>query len=129
MVDVTTTVTEPRLPRLHAPIVWLINGNGTYSYPETILEIVKGYQLGLLVGQPTAGASGNRVVVHLMNNYRTSWTGLYVTKFDGSPLFTIGVTPDVHVQRTIAGVARQEDELLSEALRIIESQLKSPAEN
>lgn len=118
-VNVTTTVTEPRDPRLQASIVWLINGNGTYSYPETILEIVKGYHLGLLVGQPTAGASGNRVIVDLMNNYHTSWTGLYVTKFDGSALFTVGVTPDIYVQRTIMGVARREDEMLRQALQII----------
>ena len=118
LVDVTTTITEPAGRKIPGNYFWLINGNRTYSYPETILAIVEGYDLGTFVGQSTAGASGDSVSVNLISGYRTSWTGLYVTKFDQSTLFRIGIDPDIFVDRTIDAVAHREDEILEQALAL-----------
>lgn len=42
-----------------------------------------------------------------------------MTKFDGSPLFTVGVTPTVPARRTRAGVAAGRDELLERAFEVV----------
>ncbi len=121
-VDVTTTWVTPEAPLLTENIAWLINGNGTASYAESLMGIVEGYQLGTIVGTPSAGANGNAVALQLPGGYRTQWTGLRVTKFDGSPLFTVGITPDIPVERTQAGIAAGRDELLEQAFTAISGQ-------
>ncbi|MBL8165925.1 MAG: hypothetical protein JNJ61_28325 [Anaerolineae bacterium] len=45
-----------------------------------------------------------------------------MTKFDGSPLFTVGITPDILVERTLAGVAAGRDELLERAFEFVSGQ-------
>ncbi len=106
-------------PRFTSNVAWLINANGTVSQAESVLSMVEGYKLGTLVGTPSAGADGDVVELALPGGYRIRWTGLRVTKFDGSPLWGVGVTPDVRVERTMAGVASKQDEILQRALAMV----------
>jgi len=96
-------------------VAFLVNGNGAVSYAETIMGLVEGHQLGEIIGSPTAGANGNRIEIQLPAGFRLSYTGMRVTKFDGTPLFTVGVTPTIPVDRSRIGVAEERDELLEVA--------------
>jgi hypothetical protein len=122
-VDVSYEVVQPASPRLTLNIAWITNANGTFSYAESILGTVEGYRIGEIVGQTTAGANGNRVALDLPSSLYIGWTGLHVTKYDGSPLYGVGVTPTVPVTRTLEGVAANRDELLGAALAIVRDSL------
>ncbi len=119
LIDVTYPWVQPAEPRLTDNIAWLINANGTVSYAESIMGIMEGYHLGKIVGAPSAGTNGDIVSMSLPGGFYTSWTGLRVTKFDGSPLMGVGVLPDVPIERTLAGVAAGRDELLEKAFEVV----------
>jgi C-terminal processing protease CtpA/Prc len=113
----------PAEEQLTDNIAFIINGNGAISQAESILGIVAGHELGELVGEPTAGANGTSIQLQLPDRYWTFWTGDVVKKFDGSPLFAVGITPTIPAERTINGVAARRDELLEKALEIVSGSL------
>ena len=81
------------------------------------MGLLERYGIGARVGERTAGANGDVVSLELPGDYATRWAGLKVTKLGGKPLFTVGVTPTVPVERTRAGVAAGRDELLERAFK------------
>jgi outer membrane protein OmpA-like peptidoglycan-associated protein len=85
---------KPEKPLLTCPVVFLAGG-GSISYNESMLGLIKHYKLGAIIGEKTAGSNGSRNWIGLPNNYQFSWTGMYVTLPDGSPLQGIGIEPDV----------------------------------
>jgi outer membrane protein OmpA-like peptidoglycan-associated protein len=85
---------EPKLPSLSCPVVFLAGG-GSISYNESMLGLIKHYKLGKIIGEKTAGSNGSRNWINLPNDYFFSWTGMYVTLPDGSPLQNIGIEPDI----------------------------------
>ena len=118
-VDGTPVWAEPEAPQLTDNLAFIINGNAAISYAESIMGLLERHSIGARVGEPTAGANGNVVSLDLPGGYSTRWTGLKVTKVGGKPLFTVGVTPTVPVQRTRAGVAARRDELLERAFEVV----------
>ena len=62
--DSVRSRTAPQLPHLATRTVFLI-GPDTFSYGETLVELIRHYQLGLLVGQPTGGTNGEMNVVNV----------------------------------------------------------------
>ena len=116
-IDITPTWAEPQAPQLTDNLAFIINGNGAISYAESIMGLLERYGIGARVGEHTAGANGDVVSLELPGDYATRWTGLKVTKLVGKPLFTVGVTPSVPVERTRAGVAAGRDELLERAFK------------
>lgn len=108
----------PSQPRFHGKIVFLTDGRAI-SYAESVMGIVEHYQLGEIVGQPTAGANGNVNPFTLPGGYQFSWTGMRVIKHDGSQHHTVGIQPTVPTARTIRGVREGRDELLEKALELI----------
>jgi len=100
-------------------VAFITNSNGAVSYAESIMGIVEGYQLAEIIGSRTAGANGNVAFLLLPASYRMSFTSLHVLRFDGSPLFTVGVQPTIPVERTRDGVAAGRDELLEVAFETV----------
>jgi len=98
-------------------IIFIIDGRAI-SYAESYMGFIEGYQLGTIVGQPTAGTNGNVNPFMLIGEYRISWTGMKVLKHDGSQHHNIGVLPDVYVNRTIKGLIDDRDEFLEKAIEI-----------
>jgi hypothetical protein len=88
------------------------------SYSESLLMTVKGNKLGVIVGEPTAGANGNINPTPLPGGYVLFWTGMRVLNIDGSVHHTKGVTPDVIVRRTAAGVRAGRDEVLEKGIEL-----------
>ena len=58
--------------------------------------------------------------VTLPGGYRMIFTGMKVLKDDGSRHHGLGIQPTVPVARTIAGVTQGKDELLQEAIEVVE---------
>ena len=110
--------TAPQTPHLTAKVAFLTDG-GAISYAESCMGIVEHYQLGAIVGEPTAGTNGNVNPFSLPGGYRLSWTGMQVLKHDGSRHHGVGILPTVPVSRTLSGIAAGRDEILERAMELV----------
>ena len=111
---------ETATPYLGDKKIIFITDGSAISYAESFMGYIEGYELGTIIGQPTAGTNGNINPFELSGGYRLSWTGMKVNKHNGSQHHAIGVTPDIFVTKTIAGVKAGKDEFLEKAIEIIE---------
>jgi hypothetical protein len=109
---------QPIEPRFAAKVAFLTDGRAI-SAAETYMGIVEFYDLGTIVGEPTAGTNGNVNPFTLPGGYTISWTGMKVLRQDGARHHGVGVQPDVPCSRTIAGIAAGRDEQLEKALEIV----------
>ena len=109
---------EPEEPRIEGKVVFLTDASAI-SYAEVLLAFIANGKLAEIVGQPTAGTSGNANRFRLPGSFRVSWTGMKVVESDGSQHYLIGILPTVSVKRTIQGVIEGRDEFLEKALEII----------
>ena len=114
----------PEEPQITGDVAFL-TGPGAISYAESIMGIVEHYDLGTIVGQPTAGTNGNINPFELPGGYKVWWTGMRVRKHDGSQHHLVGIRPDVRATRTIEGVGAGQDEVLRTALRRIRDSLST----
>ena len=105
---------NPLTPRLKCPAVFL-SGGGSISYNESVLSLVKHYKMGKIIGEKTAGSNGSRNSIKLPQNYLFSWTGMFVTLPDGSPLQNIGIEPDI-LATPDANLSSYEDYILKAAM-------------
>jgi C-terminal processing protease CtpA/Prc len=92
---------------------------GTISAPEYFLGYIKDNHLGQIIGQPTAGTDGDALQYSIPGNLNGIMTGAEVLNADRSQTHTIGILPDVEVQRTLEGVKKGEDEYIKTALKLI----------
>ncbi len=109
----------PKEPQFTGKIVFLTDTNAI-SQPESVLGIVEYYGLGEIMGQQTAGVTGDANPITLPSGNRVWWTGMRVIKHDGSVHHITGIQPTVPVERTLEGVRAGRDEVLEEALNLIE---------
>ena len=131
-------------PELNYPGCFLINnaeadmvglpGNQDYYRGEVIIlvnerTISKGEfytMLGELsprakiVGSTTAGADGSNKRFYLPGGFITSFSGQGVYYPDGKEAQRVGIIPDYEVKLTIKGLKERRDELLEEAIKIID---------
>lgn len=109
---------SPRAPRIKGKTVFLVHGY-TISASETFIGTVEHYHLGEIVGQRTAGTSGNINIFRLPGGYTVFWTGLRVLKQDRSQHHLIGIAPTIPINRTLKGVKQGKDEFLEKAIELI----------
>lgn len=109
---------SPKSPKIKGKAVFLVHGY-TVCASETFIGMVEHYQLGEIVGQPTAGTNGNINAFRLPGGYTVFWTGLRVLKHDHSQHHLIGIAPTVPVKRTFQGVKQGKDEFLEKAIEVI----------
>lgn len=102
-------------PSIAGEVAFLI-GPGTSGGAETVVGFVHGYELGTLVGAPTAGANGNVNMFSVPGGFHISFTGMLVTRLDGEQNHARGFAPNVAVAPTRAGLAAGRDEVLEAAL-------------
>ena len=76
-------------------------------------------RLAEILGEPTAGTTGEVNRVALPGGYRITWTGMRVLKPDGSRFHGVGIQATVPVSRTIRGIAEGRDELLERAIEVV----------
>lgn len=118
---------EPQQPHIRGNVVFITDARAI-SYAESFMGFIEHYDLGKIVGQPTAGTNGNINSTKLPGGYMYAWTGMKVVKHDGSQHFRSGIQPTVHVKKTIKGVKNGEDEFLDKAIEILNSNILSVEE-
>lgn len=109
---------QPQQPHIAGRVVFLTDGRAI-SYAESYMSFIEHYRLADIVGEPTAGTNGNVNVFTLPGGYRIAWTGMKVTKHDGSRHHGVGIQPTVTVHRTLQGIRLGEDEQLNAAVNLI----------
>lgn len=113
---------RPSEPHIAAPTVFLVSP-AAISYAESILAYVKTHGLGTLVGTATAGANGDIVRHDTLGSFYVIFSGMRVTRHDGTPFHNDGVAPDVAAEPTVAGIAEGRDEVLERGLDVLRPKL------
>ncbi len=108
---------RPKTPRIRGKVVFLTDASAI-SYAESCMSVVESLKLGEIVGQTTAGTNGNINQLTLPGGYTVIFTGMRVTKDDGSVYHGVGVTPQHVVEPTIAGIKAGRDEQLDKAVEL-----------
>lgn len=111
---------QPIEPHINANIIAL-SSRHSISYCESFLSYLKYNNLAKIVGEQTAGTTGD--VVSCMYPCKTNigFTGLRVVNPDGSRFHGVGIIPDVEVKLTIQGILEGRDEVLEAALKLCNS--------
>ncbi|MGH1340497.1 MAG: S41 family peptidase [Nannocystales bacterium] len=117
---------RPSTPHIEAPTVFLINA-AAISYAESILSYVQTHSLGTLVGSTTAGANGDIVRHDTLGGFYVVFSGMRVTRHDGTPFHNDGVTPEIQVRPSVAGIAEGRDEVLERGLDVLRPKLRPAA--
>lgn len=113
---------QPDMPRIAGQRVFLTDGSAI-SYAESVMGYVRDHKLGTIVGGSTAGANGNVAGFAVPGGFAITFTGMRVTRHDGrTPFHMVGVTPDIPLEPTLAGIRAGRDEVLERALSILRVQ-------
>ena len=108
----------PQLPYFPAKRVFLTDGRAI-SQAESDLDLVEHNALGELVGEPTAGTTGDINPFTLPGGFHVVWTDMKVLKPDGSRFHGVGIRPTIPASRTRSGIAAGVDEILQRGLQIV----------
>jgi hypothetical protein len=110
----------PAIPRIGGERLFLTDARAI-SYAESVLGYVRDYKLGTIIGATTAGANGDVATFVVPGGFALTFTGLRVTRHDGrTPFHNAGVSPDIPLEPTLAGIRAGRDELLERALAIMQ---------
>lgn len=113
---------KPKKRTFEVPIVFLTDAS-IMSYGETVMQMVKHYKLGTIVGTNTAGCNGNatRFMTPVFNVWY--YTGMYVENIDGSQLYNIGIIPDYYVENTADDLVNGRDRQMEKALEVLKGKI------
>ena len=114
---------DPIDPHIAGKVVFL-TGGGAISYAESLMGYVEALDLDI-VGGPTAGANGNVRIVTLPTGSEVVFTGLKVTRHDGTRSHLEGIRPTIPVEPTVAGIRAGRDEVLERALEVMRGAIGS----
>lgn len=109
-------ILSAKKPYIKIPITFLCDET-TLSWGETILMMVRHYNLGKIVGHRTAGTTGDMTRFNLPI-FPFSMTGMKMTNMDGSQHHAIGVIPDVEITVYAKDYLNGFDRILSTAYNI-----------
>lgn len=101
------------------PIAVLIDKT-MISRPEDIAIDLKSFPNVIFVGEQTQGTDGEMTKIYLPGGAETSFTGQVVKFGNGENFQSIGILPDIKMQKTIDGVQKNKDEILEKALEILD---------
>jgi len=104
--------------RYGGPLVVLTSG-ATMSTSEDFIVPLDFSGRAVLVGEPTAGTTGNPVNVALPGGAILRVCSLWCTYPDGREFVGRGIEPDVLVHPTIAGLRTGRDEVLEKAVEVL----------
>lgn len=119
MVDsLSKWVIKPEKPRFLGKVVFLVDAQ-VISGTETYMSIVDHYNLGTIVGQPTAGTNGNVNSFQAYGQYYFWFTGMTVLKYDRSPFHGIGIAPYESINIKPADIRKGVDPGLARAKELL----------
>ena len=106
-------------PAWNGPIV-LLTGPHAVSQAESFMQELVAFNRPLaIVGQQSAGTTGNITGAQLPGGFAFGYTGMLVTNPDGSRFMGVGIQPDVRVAVTAADLASGTDRDLLTAIDIL----------
>ncbi|HET9653358.1 MAG TPA: S41 family peptidase, partial [Usitatibacter sp.] len=105
---------------LAKPAKVLLTDGRAISYAESLVGYFAGQKTGRILGEATGGVNGNVVAASLPSGMRYIFTGMRVTRHDGTLMHREGFAPDEVVTPTPAGLAAGKDEALERALYEVE---------
>ncbi|MDD4278059.1 MAG: S41 family peptidase [Candidatus Cloacimonetes bacterium] len=114
---------QPEEPHLNAKTVFLCSSYSV-SYCESFLSEIKYNHLATIIGQPTAGSTGNVVITNLPDSLETWWTGMFVQNPDGTRFHGVGIIPDIIVYPNRMDIAHNRDVEVDTALEYLMRELK-----
>jgi len=91
------------------------------SYAESVLSYIADDKLAEIIGSPSAGANGSTNTFLTPTGFRFTFTGMRVTRHDGTRLHLVGVPPTVPIKRTLGGIRAGQDEALLRALNLADA--------
>jgi hypothetical protein len=109
-------VPDGRAP--YAGRVYVLVDERSISQSEQAALFYRAAAHATLVGSNTAGADGNYVMFFVPGGEGFAFTGSAVLAPDGTPIQGVGLTPDVRVTPTLAGLRAGRDEVLECAVRL-----------
>jgi carboxyl-terminal processing protease len=110
---------EPSLRQRYAGPLVILTGPNTLSTAEDFIVPLDYAGRALLVGEPTAGSTGNPVNVSLPGGAVLRVCSLRTTYPDGREFVGRGIEPDIVVHPTVAGLRANRDEVLEKAIEIL----------
>jgi C-terminal processing protease CtpA/Prc len=114
----TVSVGPSTRSRYTGPLVVLTDPN-TMSTSEDFLVPLDYAGRALLVGEATAGTTGNPINVRLPGGAILRVCSLRCTYPDGREFVGRGVEPDIVVHPTVAGIRANRDEVLEKAIEVL----------
>jgi C-terminal processing protease CtpA/Prc len=92
------------------------------SYGESVMGYMADEKLAQIVGAPTAGTNGNTNTFLTPTGYRFTFTGMRVTRHDGTRFHLTGVQPTTPIKPTLEGIRAGQDEVLLKALNLADAE-------
>jgi C-terminal processing protease CtpA/Prc len=94
------------------------------SQSEATAQMLRAVHGTIFVGSATTGANGEGSNFSVPGGIEIGITATGVSQLDGTQLQRIGVTPDIGVHPTIAGIRAGRDEVLDRAVQHLRSTAK-----
>jgi len=118
--EVKNTI-EPREGRRYLGPLVILTGPGTYSSAEDFVVPLQYSGRAVLVGERTAGSSGNPLYAPLPGGGNFRVVTVKMTYPDGREYVGLGIKPDVEVQPTQEDIFTGNDRVLAKAVEVIRS--------
>lgn len=113
-----TETLKAKYPHITLPATFICDAN-TVSWGETILMMVRHYKLGTIIGQTTAGTTGDMTLLDLPL-FPFFMTGMRMHGMDGEQHHALGIIPDKIIPVYASDYMTNYDRTLHEALNMIQ---------
>jgi len=100
------------------PVVILIDERVQSNLEFVVMSLRNGSNVTVM-GSNTIGANGDVVFLPLPGEIEMMFTGLGIYTSEGEQTQRIGLSPDIYVPRTVAGIRDGRDELMEAAIQFI----------
>lgn len=110
------SIIRPKAPHIDIPCYYLTDYRAM-SWAETVLMLVKEYDLGKIIGTPTCSTNGD-VTQFRFPAFSVMTTGLHASNIDGSQHHGIGVQPDIWVEISAEDHINGKDVIMARALNM-----------
>lgn len=110
------SIIRPKAPHIDIPCYYLTDYRAM-SWAETVLMLVKEYDLGKIIGTSTCGTNGD-VTQFRFPAFSVMTTGLHASNIDGSQHHGIGVQPDIWVEISAEDHINGKDVIMARALNM-----------
>ena len=102
------------------PVVILMNER-TQSAAEYTIMMFRDADNAVVMGSNSVGSDGNITYVYAPEGNALQFSGIGVLTAEGEQTQRIGLSPDIYVEPTIAGIREGRDELIEAAIQYIEN--------